>query len=378
MSAKRAPETWCCPAPTVRSFSGHGIALQVSLKQPRSSRPDELGAMRGTALSLCVLAALLLQANAQFGDIGNFFSNVGNTISNTANNVVGDVSNVADSVGNDVKNAANTSVNAVKSGFGTVEHTASHIVDTGVSFASNTTNTVTHAVVNFTQNQWNSAANVADNVGSAVSSFTGTAVNVGREAGGDIKDVGNVVHADSPVPSNATDATEPGAIEAALSGAQGFKPVTVGILQAIKAGRSANVEAAFASVVESANATSNQTMQVQIAEAWTTAMAVAQNNTDTGTNATQVAEVFLASLQDAVVPCQSSLKPNARPGTEAYATAVADACCPGIDKTLSTAAMVSDLLKIDDAFYAALQVSDTLGSQPQINLGQCLADTSTE
>lgn len=137
-------------------------------------------------------------------------------------------------------------------------------VDTGVSFISNTTHTVTHAVVNFTQDQWNSAANVADNVGSAVSSFTGTAVNVGREAGGDILDVGHNVTADSPVPSDATDATEPGAIEAALSGSQGFKPVTVGILQAIKAGRSANVEAAFASVVESANATSNQTVSALV------------------------------------------------------------------------------------------------------------------
>lgn len=46
----------------------------------------------------------------------------------------------------------------------------------------------------------------------------------------------------------------------------------------------------------------------------------------------QVAEVFLASLQDAVVPCESGLKPNAKPGTEAYASAVADACCPGISK----------------------------------------------
>lgn len=83
--------------------------------------------MRRTVLSVCILAALLLQANAQFGDIGNFFSNVGNTIANTANSVGDDVSNVADNVGNDVKNAANTSVNAVKNGFNTVEHTASHV-----------------------------------------------------------------------------------------------------------------------------------------------------------------------------------------------------------------------------------------------------------
>ena len=56
------------------------------------------------------------------------------------------------------------------------------------------------------------------------------------------------------------DATDPGAILAAFNGPQGFKPVTVGILQAIAAGRSANLADATAAVI--VNASTNQTVSL--------------------------------------------------------------------------------------------------------------------
>lgn len=41
-------------------------------------------------------------------------------------------------------------------------------------------------------------------------------------------------------------------------------------------------------------------------------------------------------------------------------------------RALSTEAMVTDLINVEDAFYAALQNSDGLGTRPQLNLGRCL------
>ena len=74
-------------------------------------------------------------------------------------------------------------------------------MDTSENWVSNTVNTATHSVVNFTQDQWDAAGGVADQVGSTISSFTGSAVGVGRQVGGEIKDVGHSVTGDGqPAP----------------------------------------------------------------------------------------------------------------------------------------------------------------------------------
>ena len=56
------------------------------------------------------------------------------------------------------------------------------------------------------------------------------------------------------------DATDPGAILASLSGAGGFTPVALGILQALDGGRAANVADAFAAVL--VNSATNDTVRL--------------------------------------------------------------------------------------------------------------------
>ena len=46
----------------------------------------------------------------------------------------------------------------------------------------------------------------------------------------------------------------------------------------------------------------------------------------------QVAEVFMASLQNAITPCGTNLKLSAQPDTEQYSQDVANSCCPVIQQ----------------------------------------------
>ena len=81
-------------------------------------------------------------------------------------------------------------------------------------------------------------------------------------------------------------------------------------------------------------------MQVSLglAEAIVTALVTANNYTvsvnyqgsTNNVNATQVADVFLAGLQDSITPCARNVSSssNATSGSEQYFTAIAQVCIP--------------------------------------------------
>lgn len=331
-----------------------------------------------------VVKILLLAAVLSAGVTGDIFSDIGGTLSdavdtvgNTATNVANSVTSATGTATDAVQNAVSTSTNAVQNAAQTVSDTATRTIDTSEHWISNTAGTASNAVVNFTQDQWNAATGVADQVGSSISSVTGSAVSVGRQAAGTVGNTAASVTGNGAPAPQGIDATDPNAILVSLTGAGGFPPVAIGILQGLAADRAAAVADATAAVI--VNATGNDTTEIGVAQAWATAIGIAQNNTEqVHVNATQVAEAFMASLQNAIVPCATQLQPTIQPpaqlGSPEYSQAVANGCCSIISRALTTEAMVSDLIGVDAEFYAALQQSDAFGRAPQLNLGKCLTD----
>ncbi|KAK9838455.1 hypothetical protein WJX81_000285 [Elliptochloris bilobata] len=176
------------------------------------------------------------------------------------------------------------------------------------------------------------------------------------------------------------DATDPFSLSEALEAAQpDFAAASDSILVATAHGAGGAVSEAVSFLLSnetSANATDD--VPLGLAEAFAMAMLTAQNATVAGAgaaNASGVADVFVAGLQDAALACTEAHRPAAPTHTEAWFAHFASTCCPTIAKPLRYMSIIMQSLSdqaVAKEFFDALGASYTLGSAPAFNLARCL------
>ncbi|BDA41275.1 hypothetical protein COCOBI_02-0550 [Coccomyxa sp. Obi] len=364
---------------------------------------------------LC-LALIVASATQSSADVGSFFQSLGNTFSSAGNTIKDGAQATFQVVKNGTVEAANVTGEAFKNAGNAVVDGAKTAYNKTATFAQqnfegtkreintlegvlqNATSTLKQTVFDFKDSAIKELQPVADQVQAAAERLANTTVRVVSDGVSGVVSFGNdtwhALSADSPAadlaPSVApltssqvtVDATSAQSILAALRGNAsdaGFPALAQSIVVALAEGRGRNVSTAVGAAVGAEGGRNDTKVSQGLAQAFATAMLAADNATVQNAariNSTEVAEVYIAGLQDAVSNCTASTTSTVPPNTPAWFQFYADRCCGTVTDTLGRMSLIMQQVPdrvASDAWFNTLGDSYQLGQAPVFNLARCLA-----
>jgi len=348
----------------------------------------------------------------------NFLNDIANGISGAANTVSSGISTAANATANGLKtattatgNAINTAVtatgnglsvaaNATGNGLKTATNATSKWISTAVDSVNDAYNLSSGAIMNFTSDARNTLAPAAHNISNTVKQLGDSFYNISSGAVKGVVDIKNPATAstpaaaDSATPTTAVNATSAASVVAALTrNATGFVAVASSLLVALGQNKTLDVEQAIRNIVNNQTGETgypttavNSTVGLGLAEAIVTAFVTAKNytvtvnfnNQNVTINSSQVLDVFLAGLQDALTPCAKNVTStgSATAGSTEYFSSIASGCCYLVAQPLTSVVALGDSNGGTVDVNAALARSQSLGQMPSLDLTRCLSNST--
>lgn len=364
------------------------------------------------------LLLLVLTLGSPLAAHANFLNDIADGVSNAADTVSEGLSTAADATADGLNTATNATGDAIDTavtatgdgltiaanetaeGLDTAFNATSKWISTATDSVNDAYNVSSNAIKNFTSDARDALAPAADNIGNTVNDLGNSIYNVSSGIVNGVVDYKNPSSAPTPAaatsstPTTEVDATSADSIIAALTrNATGFVPVANSLLVALGQDKSEDVEEAIRNIVNNQTGETgypttavNSTVGLGLAEAIVTAFVTAKNYTVTVNfndqnvtiNSSQVLDVFLAGLQDALTPCAKNVTATgtAEAGSAEYFSEIAEGCCYLVAQPLTNVVALGESNGGSEDIDAALSRSQSLGQAPSLDLTRCLSNTT--